>query len=112
MNCFYALIFVFLPLTLAYASSHSNSFDRFFEKYLKERSENIHEITNPDLNEKLVARRQFMFPLLSIQQHQQHVQPMCLPHIWTCGPGLPPCCAGLMCYDGNAKRGRLCVARG
>jgi len=37
--------------------------------------------------------------------------PLCLPIIWTCGPGLPPCCPGLFCYAGNAKRGRHCVSR-
>jgi hypothetical protein len=48
------------------------------------------------------------------QTHENSIfqQPTCLPAMWTCGPNLPPCCAGLTCYDGNAKRGRHCVARG
>jgi hypothetical protein len=49
---------------------------------------------------------------MPLHYQQRLVQnPLCLPHLWTCGPALPPCCHGLMCYDGNAKRGRHCVAR-
>jgi hypothetical protein len=103
MNCFYGLILLLIPLTLAYPRSYSNDFDRFLEKYFKERSQ---------LNEGFLDRRQVMYPLSPMQQYQPQMQPTCLPHVWTCGPGLPPCCAGLMCYDGNAKRGRQCVARG
>jgi hypothetical protein len=44
------------------------------------------------------------------QQQAMHA-PLCLPHGWTCGPGLPTCCSGLVCYDGNAKRGAHCVSR-
>ncbi len=106
MNYFYGLILLLIPLTLAYPHFHSNDFDRFLEKYFKERS------NNPNSNEKFFARQQLMYPLAPMQQYQPQMQPTCLPHVWTCGPGLPPCCAGLMCYDGNAKRGRQCVARG
>jgi hypothetical protein len=54
-----------------------------------------------------------MFRLMPLHYQQQLMHsPPCLPHIWTCGPGLPPCCPGLTCYEGNAKRGRHCVARG
>ena len=109
MNCFYGLICVLLPLCLAYPSSHSDTFDRLVKEYLKERSNSIsHSASDRDF----FIRRQMMYPLLPIHQYQPQVQPTCLPHVWTCGPGLPPCCAGLMCYDGNAKRGRHCVARG
>ena len=99
MNYFYGLILLLIPLTLAYPRFHSTDFDRFLDRYFKQR-------TNSDDNSP--NRRQFAYPLAPGQQHQ----PACLPHVWTCGPGLPPCCAGLMCYDGNAKRGRQCVARG
>jgi hypothetical protein len=112
MNYFYCLILLLIPLTLAYPRSHSNDLDRLLEIYLKERLENTNEIDDSsNSNEELFVRRQNLFPFQFMQQHQQ-VQPVCLPHIWTCGQGLPPCCPGLMCYDGNAKRGRQCVARG
>lgn len=103
-------MFLLLPFTLAYPRFHTNTLDRFLKEYFKERSESMH---NPAFDRESFIRRQFMFPsALPIQQYQPQVQPTCLPHVWTCGPDLPPCCAGLMCYDGNAKRGRHCVARG
>ena len=105
MNCLYGLFFVLLPLTLAYPRFHTNTFDRFLKEYFKERSDS-------DLDRESFIRRQFLFPSLPLQQYQSQIQPTCLPAVWTCGPGLPPCCDGLMCYDGNAKRGRHCVARG
>jgi hypothetical protein len=108
MNYIYCLILLFIPFIAAYPRSHSNNFDRFVDKYLKERSANLNEVNNPNSNAKFAARRRLTFPLFGMQQHQ----PTCLPNVWTCGPGLPPCCSGLMCYDGNAKRGRHCVARG
>jgi hypothetical protein len=116
MNYYYYLILLILPFTFSYPRHQSNEFNRFLDRYLRERSRNINEGNNANLNEEFVDRRQNMFPFPPMQQQQQqqqaNLQPMCLPHIWTCGPGLPPCCPGLMCYDGNAKRGRHCVARG
>lgn len=49
-------------------------------------------------------------PIYHPQQPSRENQ-LCLPTIWTCGPDLPPCCPGLICYNGNAKRGRYCIAR-
>jgi hypothetical protein len=112
MNYFYCLILLSIPYIFAYPHSHSNDFDRLFNKYLKERSGNIDEINDANSNKEFVVRRRLMFPILPIQPYPLQAQPTCLPHVWTCGPGLPPCCPGLMCYDGNAKRGRQCVARG
>jgi hypothetical protein len=48
---------------------------------------------------------------LHYQQHQPVQTPSCLPYGWTCGQGLAPCCSGLICYGGNAKRGQYCVTR-
>jgi hypothetical protein len=112
MSYLYCLILLLIPLTFAYPHSYSNDFDRLLKKYLKEQSGNINDFNSPNLNEEFFVRQQRMFPMLPIQQHQPLLPPMCLPNVWTCGPGLPPCCPGLMCYDGNAKRGRHCVARG
>lgn len=54
-----------------------------------------------------------IMPLYYSQQQQLPMKiPTCLPHGWSCGLGLSPCCAGSTCFDGNAKRGRYCVARG
>ncbi len=114
MNSFYCLIILLLPLTFAYPSRHSNDLDRFLDTYLRERSGNVYKFNPKKSNEEFMFPRQNMFPLSSMQQYlpPNQPQPMCLPNIWTCGPGLPPCCPGLMCYDGNAKRGRHCLARG
>jgi hypothetical protein len=110
MNYFYCSILLLIPLTFAYPRSHPNDFDHFLNKYLQGRPRNMYGINNANSNEEHVVHRQSMFPILPIQQQQ--MQQMCLPNVWTCGPNLPPCCPGLMCYDGNAKRGRHCVARG
>lgn len=109
MNYLYGFMCLLLPFTLAYPSFHSDTFDRLVREYLQERSNSIsHSASDKDL----FIRRQMLYPLVPMHHQQPQVQPTCLPHVWTCGPGLPPCCAGLMCYDGNAKRGRHCVARG
>ncbi|CAF0806940.1 unnamed protein product [Adineta steineri] len=100
-------------LTLVYSYPHSNNYDRFLDMYLKERSAIMDKLNHVNSNEEHIVRRQNMYPpMMPIQQYAPQMQPMCLPNIWTCGPGLPPCCPGLMCYDGNAKRGRHCLARG
>jgi hypothetical protein len=115
MNYFYCLILLLIPLAFSYPRSYSNDVNHLLDMYLRERLENMDESNDANLNEEFVVRRQNMFPFFPMQQQQQQQpqgQHMCLPHIWTCGPGLPPCCQGLMCYDGNAKRGRHCVARG
>lgn len=104
MNYFYCLIFLLLSLRFAYPYPQSNDADHFLNKYLRQQLNSI--------NGKAFIRRQLMFPISPIQQQQPQILPICLPHIWTCGPGLPRCCPSLMCYDGNAKRGRYCVARG
>ncbi|CAF0821805.1 unnamed protein product [Rotaria sp. Silwood1] len=112
MNYFHCFILLLIPLVFSYPRSNSDDFNRFLEMYLKERSGELDEGNNESSNEEVLVRRQKLFNVLPVQQYQPQLQPMCLPHIWTCGPGLPPCCPGLMCYDGNAKRGRQCVARG
>ena len=108
MNCFYCLILLLVPLTLSYPRSRKNDIDRFLNMYLQEQLAHSDDDSSGNSNEEYVVRRQNMFPFSALRQ----AQPMCLPNIWTCGPGLPACCPGLMCYDGNAKRGRHCVARG
>lgn len=79
MNYFYGLILLLIPLTLAYPKFHSNDFDRLLDKYFKQRSYS---------DENSLNRRQFAYPLAPIQQYQPPMQPACLPHVWTCGPGL------------------------
>ena len=98
---YYHIYFILLLISAAIAYPHLNSNEQLETK-----------------NEKVLVRRQIMFPRIPIQEQQQQQQQArqgqltCLPAIWTCGPGLPPCCHGFMCYDGNAKRGRHCIARG
>ncbi|CAF2405856.1 unnamed protein product [Rotaria sp. Silwood2] len=66
-----------------------------------------------ETNKKFGSSRQYMFRPLPVHYEQKLLpNPLCLPQVWTCGPNFPPCCPGLMCYDGNAKRGRYCVAKG
>lgn len=108
MYSFYCLIILLIPLTLAYPRHHADDFDRFLDMYSREQLNKDNQANE----EEFVVRRQNMFPFSPIQQQLPQVQPICLPQIWTCGPGLPECCPGLMCYSGNAKRGRHCVARG
>ena len=104
MNPYYYFILLLLPSFFAYPQPPTNDYDRFLEMYAKERLANT--------NDEYVSRRQNNHPFALIQQQLPQFQQMCSPHIWTCGPNFPPCCPGLMCYDGNAKRGRHCVARG
>ncbi|UJR28035.1 hypothetical protein I4U23_009292 [Adineta vaga] len=112
MNSYYYCILLLLPLIFAYPNPPTNDHDRFLDMYVKERLANTDSMHHGSLNNEHVVRRQNMYPFPLMQQQLPQFQQMCLPHIWTCGPGLPPCCSGLMCYDGNAKRGRYCVARG
>ncbi|CAF0827474.1 unnamed protein product [Adineta ricciae] len=104
---------LFLPLLFAYPNPPTNDYERFLSMYAKQRSAHQDTMKHGNLDDEYAIRQQQMFPFFPMQ-HQQpgQFQQMCLPHIWTCGPNLPPCCPGLMCYDGNAKRGRHCVARG
>ena len=113
MNVLHGLILlVFVWTTAAYPNRLANEYDRLMDMYMRERGAG-HDAANLEYpNEQYLVRRQNMYPFLPMQQPGPQGQQMCLPHIWTCGPGLPPCCPGLMCYDGNAKRGRHCVARG
>lgn len=116
MNPSLWIVLFMLPIIVSYPHEQSNSFNRFLNNYLRQRDGN-HGDKSP---EEQASRRQPFFRLIPLnyhhgyfqQQQQQQHQPNCLPAIWTCGPSLPPCCVGLMCYDGNAKRGRHCVARG
>jgi hypothetical protein len=110
MNALYGpLLLLLVSSSIGYPHRPPNDYDRFLDMYMKERTVGLDAANHEYPNEQYLVRRQNMYPFLPMQQQPQ---PMCLPHIWTCGPGLPPCCAGLMCYDGNAKRGRHCVARG
>ncbi len=71
-----------------------------------------HETNSDEMHGKFGSPRHYIYRHMPLHYQQRLVQnPLCLPHLWTCGPALPPCCHGLMCYDGNAKRGRHCVAR-
>ena len=110
------LILLILPLMFAYPRRYSNDLERLLNLHFRERAGNVDDDDNNDdmnSNEDTIERRQLMYPIQLQHQLQQQVpQAMCLPNIWTCGPDLPPCCPGLMCYDGNAKRGRHCIARG
>jgi hypothetical protein len=72
-----------------------------------------HEMNSDENHGKFGSSRHHIFRIMPLHYQQRLVQnPPCLPNVWTCGPSLPPCCHGLMCYDGNAKRGRYCVAKG
>ncbi len=105
MNFLCFMLVLLLPFTFAYSRRYSND---FFNMYSKQ-----HEPNSDETNKKFGSHRQQMFRLMPLHYQQQLMHsPPCLPHIWTCGPGLPPCCPGLTCYEGNAKRGRHCVARG
>ena len=109
-------LLLLVPLAQGYPRHYSTDLNDFLNLYLRQR-----EGKQEQSNENSITRRQPNFRLMPLnylphQQHQQQQpyfqQPTCLPAIWTCGPNLPPCCSGLICYDGNAKRGRHCVARG
>lgn len=119
MNLSVWFVACIMPIVLCYPRHNSNEINRFLNSYVRQ-SGAAHDGRE---GEGFMSRRQPLFRLMPLnyhhsffqhQQQQQQQQPQitCLPEIWTCGPGLPPCCRGLMCYDGNAKRGRYCVARG
>ncbi|CAF3334090.1 unnamed protein product [Rotaria socialis] len=112
MNYFFCFIIFLVPLVFSYPRSGSNDDNHLFGTYLKGRLEESDEDINENSNEERLVRRQNLLSLFPVQHYQSQYQPTCLPHIWTCGPGLPQCCPGLMCFDGNAKRGRYCAARG
>lgn len=104
MNSYYYIFIVLLFI----ASIDSHRYFKNLNKYL-----HLHERDPDTFNGKFGSPRQHLYRLMPLYYSQQLAQdPPCLPHVWTCGPGLPPCCPGLMCYDGNAKRGRQCVAKG
>jgi hypothetical protein len=101
LNC----IFILLSLLLVVVYSYDRN--RFFNMYMKK-----HDGNSDEIYRKFGSPRQNIFRLMPLHYQQQVLQtPSCLPHGWTCGPNLPPCCSGLMCYDGNAKRGRHCISR-
>lgn len=111
MNTILCLILLIVPLTMAYPRHSSNELDRFLRLYLKERAEHLDEMDNSNSDEQTVDRRDTLLSALANEEKRQ-APPVCLPAVWTCGPGLPECCPGLMCFAGNAKRGHHCVARG
>lgn len=112
MNSFHLLLLLLISSVFSYPHDETLNENDRLNMYLNGRLEEIDDGSNENSNEQKLVRRQKIFSLLPIQHYQQHQQPACLPHIWTCGPGLPSCCPGLMCFEGNAKRGRYCAARG
>ncbi|CAF0745273.1 unnamed protein product [Didymodactylos carnosus] len=65
--------------------------------------------------EDIVQKPRF-FPFNQGGNYQQQQllpqQLQCTPAIWTCGHHRPPCCHGLTCYQGNAKKGSICITKG
>ncbi|UJR21397.1 hypothetical protein I4U23_024487 [Adineta vaga] len=103
----YILIFL-IPFSFSYPRQYPNDLNNLLQMYLKQR-----ETMLDTSKQKFGSPRQNLFRVMPIHYQQLQIHnPTCLPQVWTCGPGLPLCCPGLMCYDGNAKRGRYCVARG
>ncbi|CAF0891425.1 unnamed protein product [Rotaria sp. Silwood1] len=108
MNIFHYMFILLFPSIFSYPYRYSNDLNQFLNMYVKRQERNLDET-----NKKFGSPRQYMLhPLPSYYEEKPLQKPLCLPHIWSCGPHLPPCCPGLMCYDGNAKRGRYCVAKG
>lgn len=108
MNFLHCLLILLIPIISSYSNSQSNGLQKFLHLYMKQRERSLDET-----NRKFGSPRQHLFRPSPIYYQEPLLQnPPCLPHVWTCGPHLPPCCPGLMCYDGNAKRGRFCVAKG
>jgi hypothetical protein len=105
MNFLCYIIILLLPFTFGYPRRYPNNLLNMYSNQQE---------TNFDAPyKKFGSSRQHLFRMMPLHHQQPLIQsPPCLPHVWTCGPDLPPCCPGLMCYDGNAKRGRHCVARG
>ena len=102
----YILIVLFLSLTVVCSSD----LKRFFNDYMKE-----HPMKRYGAFGKFGVSQQHLFrikPVYHPQQQHPMQMPICLPYGWSCGLGFTPCCVGLSCFDGNAKRGRYCAATG
>lgn len=100
-NCIFVLFLLLLTVVYSY------DLNRYFNTYMKNR-----ETNSDEFHRKFGSPRQNIFRLMPIHYQQHAIQtPSCLPHGWTCGPSLPLCCSGLICYNGNAKRGPHCVGR-
>lgn len=87
----------------------SSDLQRFFNMYMSD-----HQLKRNGIFAKFGVPQQHLFRIMPLYhpQQQQMQMPRCLSHGWSCGPGLTLCCEGLVCFDGNAKRGRHCAARG
>ncbi|CAF3177841.1 unnamed protein product [Rotaria socialis] len=108
MNFLHCIFILLFPVILSYPHRDSSDFNDLFNIYMKPRERNFEET-----NRKFGSPRHNMRPFLPSFSPQKVFQsPLCLPRVWSCAPNLPPCCPGLMCYSGNAKRGQYCVARG
>jgi hypothetical protein len=108
MKAMFCLIILILPFTMAYPRRLSNEFENLLEMYLNKRAEQLDAMNQSDSDEEFIDRRHN-----ELSEHEERQSSVdCIPNLWTCGPSLPPCCSGYMCFDGNAKRGRHCVARG
>lgn len=108
MNFLHYIFLLLLPLVFSHSYRRSNGYNRLVDTYLKPSERNAEET-----NGKFGSSRRNLFRMTPPFYEQKYFEnPICLPHVWTCGPNLPPCCPGLMCYGGNAKRGRYCVAKG
>ncbi len=103
MNYIVALLLL-LSLTVVYSYDHN----WFSNLYMGKQEADV-----DDTHRKFGSPRENIFRLMPLhyQQHQPVQTPSCLPYGWTCGQGLAPCCSGLICYGGNAKRGQYCVTR-
>ncbi|CAF1019145.1 unnamed protein product [Adineta steineri] len=108
MNFLYYIFILLLPFSYTHPLRYPKDLNHFLNMYTNQRE------TNSDrIDKRFGSSRQLLFRLMPLHYQQPVVQnPVCLPRIWTCGPDLPPCCPGLMCYGGNAKRGRHCVVQG
>ena len=103
MNLVYCMVMMLLPIALCYPLHYPMNLNHYMPNYLRQQ-ERQPDRKYADFN---YGQQQPLFRFMPPPVQQS----VCLPAIWTCGPHLPPCCPGLMCYDGNAKRGRQCVAR-
>ncbi|CAF0876498.1 unnamed protein product [Adineta ricciae] len=115
MNLLFYLLLLLIPCSISYPRRAPYNLNNLLQRYIRQ-----HDAGLDEFHSKFGSPRQQLYRIMPLhyqqqQQQQQQLQqqnPICLPQVWTCGLGLPPCCAGLMCYDGNAKRGRYCVAKG
>lgn len=107
------LILFVLPLIMAFPQDTDYESDRALETYLDKRMQQLKRDDTDDQSseDSLFDQRRALFSKLLERQRRRMILE-CLPNGWTCSPGLAPCCQGSMCYEGNAKRGRVCVARG